>query len=179
MPLSMIVRVSTTCCFLPWGSAGTEEASLRVELPRLASVRDVRWDRSPWADEKQCVRFRARPDEWCGLISADATASLSRLHHDSNNKGWPWDPVCGPALLGDRPGSLKADLSLEDQVEETDDEGHGRALAAPAHHRVAHSRGVVSRYATQLLDIPVACANWLRVQLGCKIIKRRRLARAA
>jgi hypothetical protein len=31
----------------------------------------------------------------------------------------------------------------------------------------------------QLFDIPVAWANWARVQWGCRIISRRRLARAA
>ena len=38
------------------------------------------------------------------------------------------DPACGPALLGDRPGSLKVDLSPEGRVWQADDEGHGRAF---------------------------------------------------
>ena len=39
--------------------------------------------------------------------------------------------------------------------------------------------GVFSRYANQLLDIPVAWANWARVQVGCTINNRLRLARTA
>jgi hypothetical protein len=70
-----------------------------------------------------------------------------------------WGPACGPALLGDHLGSLKADQAPGSRVSQADDQGHGRARAAPAHHWVAHSQGVFSRYATQLLDIPVAWAN--------------------
>src|SRR6266567_3595195 len=77
----MILRVSTTCCFLPCGSAGTVEASLKSSCP---------------------------------------------------------------GSLEDHLGSLAPDLSLGGRVEEVDDAGHGRTLAAPAHHRRAPLTSVFS-----------------------------------
>src|SRR5258706_5700839 len=148
-----------------------------VELPMLHRCWPFKWLGHRGKARSDASVFRSRAGESCGSISA--AAALLRLPPDLSNRGWPWDPVCGPALLGDHPGSLKADQLLGSRVWETDDEGHGRAHTAPAHHRVAHSRSVFSHYATQLLDIPVAWANWPHVQLGCRIIKRRRLARAA
>src|SRR6266487_116633 len=53
------------------------------------------------------------------------------------------------------PDLSRVDLPPGGRVWEADDEGHGRVHAAPAHRRGAHSRGVFSRYATQLIDIPV------------------------
>jgi hypothetical protein len=150
---------------------------LEVELPMLHRCWPFKWLGHRGKARSDASVFRSRAGERCGSISA--AAALLRLPPALSNRGWPWDLVCGPAHLSDHPGSLKADQLLGSRVWEADDAGHGRAHTAPAHHRVSHSRGVSSRYATQLLDIPVAWANWVRVQAGCKINKRLRLARAA
>ena len=123
--------------------------------------------------------FAACAGEWCGWISAAAVPFLSRFHRDSNNRGWPWDLACDPALLEDHPGSLRAGLPLGGRVSEADDEGHRRAHAAPAHHRQAYSRDVLSicrpSFLTSLWPEPIGHGG----SRGCRIISRRRLARAA
>src|SRR5258706_15511399 len=113
-----------------------------VELPMLHRCWPFKWLGHSGKARSDASVFRSRAGEPCGSISA--AAALLRLPPDLSNRGWPLDPVGGPALLGDHPGSLKADQLLGSRVWEADDEGHGRAHTAPAHHRVAHSRGVSS-----------------------------------
>ncbi len=78
------------------------------------------------------------------------------------SRGSPWDLGCDLGLRGDHPGSPTPDPPLVGRAEAGDDEVPVKDRAAPVHRLWAHSRAVFSRYATQLLDIPVAWANWGR-----------------
>jgi hypothetical protein len=140
----MILSVSTTCCFLPCGSAGTLEASLKSSCRgshRRGTFEGLGYRGKASSDASV---FRSRVGEQYESISGAVASFLSGFHPDSNNRGWLWALVCGPALLEDHLGFLKADRLPGDRVEEVDDAGHGRAHAAPAHHQVGHSGGVFS-----------------------------------
>src|SRR5438034_3400256 len=130
----MILSVSTTCCFLPCGSAGTLEASLksrgrgshrRGALDQIGTGGETRGNASVFVQEpvNSAGRF------WESQLLLFQGFIATQILEDGDA-----DLVCDPSLLEDHPGSLRAGLPPLGRVSEVGDEGPGRVHATPAHH---------------------------------------------
>lgn len=138
------------------------EASLKSSCPgshrwgtfdRIGQSVEARGNASIFLQESvnSAGRFRqTQPHLFQGLIAT------------KTSRGSPWDLGYDLGLRGDHPGSPTPDPPPVGRAEAGDDEVPVNDRAAPAHRLWAHSRAVFSRYATQLIDIPVAWANWGR-----------------
>src|SRR5712692_5914561 len=128
VPLSMILSVSTTCCFLPCGSAGTLEASLKSSCRGSHRRGAFDWLRHSWKARGNASVFPQESVNGAGRFRQPQLPFFYGFIPIQIIEDGDADPACGPALLGDRPGSLKVDLSPEGRVWQADDEGHGRAF---------------------------------------------------
>src|SRR5438094_611577 len=102
VPMSMMLRVSTTCCCLPSGSGGTLEASSARRVASAAWAWDVPPARRGEADEGQYAPVLARGDEWCAWSGASAVRPVASSHHEPDSTRSPWDLACVPILQAAR-----------------------------------------------------------------------------
>ena len=116
MPLSMILSVSTTWCFLPCGSSLDAGGVFEIELPmlhrwgtfdRIGKSGETRGNASVFVPEPVKSAGRLRPPHML-LFQGFITTQI--------REDGAFNLACAPGLLADHPGSLRADLPLAGRV---------------------------------------------------------------
>src|SRR5437588_7475900 len=140
VPISMMLRVSTTCCCLPSGSGGTLEASLKSSCQCCIGLGRSVGSQSE-ADEGQCVpvsqeAMNGARGAWQASSRLLQALITSQVVQDRLG---PWG-----ASQSESPLVANIQESIHHQRVELRGDGEGleRDLVAAAHHQREHSRPV-------------------------------------